>query len=263
MVTMNPLHTQSYYIPPPGKIKTPTPSYAQSRRPRTGRFHRGTRGALLVALSVLCACAAMPRLEPAAAPAQPGVTLTEAGVRITLLPNTWSAFPSDLPRYYTPIQVQIENLLSEEVQVRYEDFLALDDERQQYRAVPPGEVARALSGSAHPTGPSPVGPRPTLVAGPWYPYWPRFWSPYYGPYGSGWYSDPYYSYPYRWPQLSAQNVLILGLREGRLLPGASIQGFLYLQHATARGNLLTVSWTPRFAGGAPLQTLSAQFRIVR
>jgi hypothetical protein len=108
-----------------------------------------------------------------------------------------------------------------------------------------------------------VGLRPTLVAGPWYPYWPRFWSPYYGPYGSGWYSDPYYSYPYRWPQLSAQNVLILGLREGRLLPGASIQGFLYLQHATARGNLLTVSWTPRFAGGAPLQTLSAQFRIVR
>jgi hypothetical protein len=58
-------------------------------------------------------------------------------------------------------------------------------------------------------------------------------------------------------------VLILGLREGRLLPSASIQGFLYLQYATARGNLLTVSWTPRFAGGAPLQTLSAQFRIVR
>ena len=86
-----------------------------------------TRGALLVGLSLLCACAAGPRLEPVAAPAQPGVTLTEAGVRITLLPNTWSAYPSDLPRYYTPMEVQIENLLSEEVQVRYEDFLALDD----------------------------------------------------------------------------------------------------------------------------------------
>jgi hypothetical protein len=110
MVPMNPPQTQSYYIPPPGKIKTPTPSSAQPRSPRTGPFHRGTRGALLVALSLLCACAAMPRLEPAAAPEQPGVTLTEAGVRLTLLPNTWSAYPGDLPRYYTPIHLQIEKI---------------------------------------------------------------------------------------------------------------------------------------------------------
>jgi hypothetical protein len=53
------------------------------------------------------------------------------------------------------------------------------------------------------------------------------------------------------------------MREGRLLPGASIQGFLYFQQATARGNLLTVSWTPRLAGGTVLETLAAQFRIVR
>jgi hypothetical protein len=103
-----------------------------------------------------------------------------------------------------------------------------------------------------------------MVAGPWYPYWPRYWGPYYGPYGSGWYSDPYYSYyPYGWPQLTTQNLLILAMREGRLLPGASIQGFLYFQQATARGTLLTVSWTPRLAGGTVLETLAAQFRIVR
>jgi hypothetical protein len=261
---MSPGQTQPYYIPPSGKIKTPRRPHTLSRSPRAGRFSRCAPGVLLLGLSLLCACAAVPRLEPVAAPTQPSVTLAEAGVRLTLLPNTWSAYPSDLPRYYTPIQIQIENLLGEEVQVRYEDFLALDDGRQQYRAVPPGEVARAMSGSARPSGPSLVGPRPTLVAGPWYPYWPRYRGPYYGFYGSGWYSDPYYSsYPYGWPQLSAQNVLILGLREGRLLPGASIQGFLYLQRATAHGNLLTVSWTPRLADGASLETLSAQFRIVR
>ena len=108
-----------------------------------------------------------------------------------------------------------------------------------------------------------MGPRPTLVAGPWYPVLAAILGPVLRSLRIGWYSDPYYSYPYGWPRLSAQNVLTLGLREGRLLPGASIQGFLYLQHATARGNLLTVSWTPRLAGGTPLATLSAQFRIVR
>jgi hypothetical protein len=101
-----------------------------------------------------------------------------------------------------------------------------------------------------------------LVAGPWYPYRPRYWGPYYGPYGPWWYSDPY-SYPYGWPRPSAQNVLTLALRDGRLLPGASIQGFLYLQRVTTQANLLTVSWTPRLASGTPLATLSAQFRIVR
>jgi hypothetical protein len=261
---MHPLKTRWYYIPPPGKIKTPRRPRILSRSPRAGRFLRWAPAILPLCLSLVWGCAAVPRLEPVASPAQPGVTLTDTRVRLTLLPNTWTAYPSDLPRYYTPIQVQIENLLGEEVLVRYEDFLALDDGRQQYRAVPPGEVARAMSGSARPAGPPPTAPRPIMVAGPWYPYWPRYWGPYYGPYGSGWYSDPYYSYyPYGWPQLSTQNLLILAMREGRLLPGASIQGFLYFQQATARGNLLTVAWTPRLAGGTVLETLAAQFRIVR
>jgi hypothetical protein len=58
-------------------------------------------------------------------------------------------------------------------------------------------------------------------------------------------------------------VLRLGLREGRLLAGASVEGFVFLQHATAQGAFLTVSWTPRLAAGTPLATLSAKFRIVR
>ena len=259
---MTPVQAQRHYIPSPGKIKTPRRPRALCQLPRALRFARRARGVLLLGLSLLYACAAGPRLEPVAAPTQPGVTLAEAGVRLTLLPNTWSVYPSDLPRYYTPLEVQIENLLAEEVQVRYEDFLALDDGNHQYRAVPPGEVARAMSGSLRPSGPVLAGPRPMLVAGPWYPYWPRYWGPYYGPYGTWWYSDPY-SYPYGWPRPSAQNVLTLALRDGRLLPGASIQGFLYLQRATTQANLLTVSWTPRLTNGTPLATLSAQFRIVR
>lgn len=202
-----------------------------------------------------------PRLESVTAPAEPGVTLAEGAIRWTVLPNTWSAYPSDLARYFTPVQVKIENARSDEVEIRYEDFVALDDTHQQYRAVPPGEVARAVSGALGPAGPT-GAPAPVLLAGPWYrPYWPRYWGPYYG-YGPWWYPDPYYS-PYAWPGPSAQEVLTLGLREGRLLAGANVEGFLFLQHATGRGAFLTVSWTPRLPTGARLTTLSTRFRIVR
>ena len=214
---------------------------------------------MLVALSLLGACAMGPRLESVTAPTEPGVTLTDGGIRWTVLPNAWSAYPSDLSRYFTPVQVRIENARSDDLQIRYEDFIALDDANQQYRAVPPGEVARAMSGGLGPAEPTDKSPS-ILLAGPWYhPYRPYYWGPYYGPW---WYADPYY-YPYAWPRPTAQDVLTLGLREGRLLAGASVEGFVFLQHATARGASLTVSWTPRLASGAPLETLSVQFRIVR
>lgn len=214
---------------------------------------------MLVGAILLGGCAAGPRLEPVTAPADPGVTLTDGKVRWTVLPNTWSAYPRDLVRYFTPVQVTIENARNDELQIRYEDFVALDDANQQYRAVPPGEVARAVSGALGPVGPA-GAPAPGLLAGPWYyPYRPPYWGPYYGPW---WYADPYY-YPYAGPWPGAQDVLTLGLREGRLLAGASVQGFVFLQRATARGAFLTVFWTPRRASGEALPTLSTRFRIVR
>jgi hypothetical protein len=157
---------QPHYIPPLGKIKAPRGRRVLRRHASALRFVRCARGVLFLGLTLLCACAAGPRLEPVAAPMQPGVTLAEAGVRLTLLPNTWSAYPGDLSRYYTPLEIQIENLLAEEVQVRYEDFLALDDSNHQYRAVPPGEVARAMSGSLRPVRPALPESGPMLVAGP-------------------------------------------------------------------------------------------------
>jgi len=219
---------------------------------------RGVAAVALTALSLLCACAAGPRLESVTTPAAPEVTLTGDGIRWTVLLNAWSAYPSDLWRYFTPVRVRIENGRSDDLQIRYEDFVALDAANQQYRGVPPGEVARAVSGGLRPPDPS-EQPRPRLVAGPWYyPYWRRRWEPYYGP----WYPDPYF-YPYGWPRPAAQDVLTLGLREGRLLAGASAEGFVYLQYATARGGVLTVSWTPHLADGARLSTRSARFRVVR
>jgi hypothetical protein len=219
---------------------------------------------VLVALSVLGACALGPRLEPVSAPADLSVTVTEAGIRLTLLPNTWSAYPSDLARYFTPIEVRIENARDKNLLLRLEDFAALDDSRQQYRAVPPAEVGRTVSWS--PDSFKPADARAAnRLAGPWYPYRTRYWGPYYGPYygpyGPWGYWDPYY--PYYWPRPYPQDVLTLGLREGPLLPGASLRGFVYFQRATARGNMLTVSWTPHLADGTALPALSTQFHIVR
>ena len=51
----------------------------------------------LLAMGLLGGCAG-PRLEIAAAPSQASVTLTDAGVRLTIVPNAWTGYPGDLGR---------------------------------------------------------------------------------------------------------------------------------------------------------------------
>ncbi len=204
-------------------------------------------------------------------PTSPSVTLTDAGIRLTILPNTWSGYPSDLARYYTPVEIKIENDRKDEIQVRYADFLAMDEAQNQYRAVAPSEVARALFGERRPYGdPRQIPAVRAVPDGPllaWHdPWWPspfwshRFWPPISSPFYPYSYYDP--GYPYRWSR-SGYDILTLGLREGRILPGARVEGFLYLQLATQKGSLLTVSWRPATAEGKALGTLSSQFRILR
>ena len=245
---------QSHYIPAPRKIK------ALGAR----RAHARLRVFLVAALfgaPLLGACAGSHRLDFVSAQAAPEGALSADGVYLTLFPDAWSAYPSDLSRYFTPLGILIENGREDEVQIRYEDFFCVDDGNRQYRAVPPGEVARAVSGGLLPADPA-RDVSPILLAGPWRPYGPHPWRPYYGPYGP-WWPEPYYAYPYAWPRPAAQDVLTLGVREGRVLPGASIQGFLFFQQATTRGSFLTVSWRPHLADGTPLAPLSMRFRIVR
>jgi hypothetical protein len=223
------------------------------------RSPRGCRiAAAILAVGFLTGCAG-PRLEPMAGASGSETTLAEAGIRLTIYPNAWSGFPADLSRYFTPLAIRIENQRSEEIQVRYEDFVALDGDRIQYRALPPTEVARVMIGSRR-YQPQPGQAPPFLLAGgpwPWYPYQDPFFYPYH-PYG---YFNPYS--PYAWPPRTGVDILTLALREGRILPGASIQGFVYLQFATARGDSLALSWTARRSDGISLATLNAQFRIVR
>ena len=221
--------------------------------------------ALSAVLGILMAGCAGPRLQMVDSPSQPSTTLNQDGVRLTISPNTWDGYPSDLSRYYTAIQIQIENDRADEIQVRYADFLAVDEIRNQYRAVPPAEVARALFGSRRPYG-SLAGAHAALYAfhGPWWwqPDWPyRYGPPFYSPF----YPYPYYGpeHPYGSPRATSYDILTFGLREGRILPGARVEGFLFLQQATRVGNLLTLSWVPTTADGTSLPTLTTEFRIVR
>ena len=245
------------YIRALRKIKSP--QFARRTGTASTRSRRGRRiVTAILAMGFIAGCAG-PRLESMAGPSASETTLAEAGIRLTIYPNAWSGFPADLSRYFTPLAVRIENQRSEEVQVRYEDFVALDEDRTQYRALPPTEVVRVMTGSRR-YQPQPGQAPAFLLAGgpwPWYPYHDPFFYPYY-PYG---YFNPYF--PYAWPPRMGADILRLALREGRILPGATIQGFVYLQLATARGNSLALSWTARGPDGTPLTTLNSEFRIVR
>jgi hypothetical protein len=212
-------------------------------------------------LALLLAGCAGPRLEFAGAPGQPALSLAEAGLRLTLRPNTWDGYPTELRRYYTPIELHIENDRAEGIQIGYQDFLAVDEAQIQYRAVAPSEVVRALYGSPRPGR----GPGPLLASsGPWWPSpgWPvRPWYPY-GPY----YPSGPWPYPYDyspWPPAAGYDILARALREGSVLPGGRVEGFLYLQLATQRASTLTLSWAPKGPSGQPLATLQAQFRVIR
>lgn len=217
--------------------------------------------AVAVGLAALLAGCATPRLEFLGEPGLRDRTLADAGLQLTLWPNTWTGYPSDLARYYTPIQVHIQNDRPDPIQVRYEDFLALDDAQTQYRAVAPAEVVRALFGRGVRSGDAAGSPPLLAYHGPWWPYapWPyRPWYPY-GPYGWPW---PY-SYDYSpWPQGTGYDILARALREGPLLAGAHVEGFLYLQLATRQASSLSLSWTPKAPDGRPLATLQTHFRVI-
>ena len=199
-------------------------------------------GALVLLTMTGCAS---PQLQLAANPSPPAVTLAQAGVRLTLIPQDWHAFPHDLPEYYTPIRVLIQNDRSDEIQVRYQDFAAVDAAGSQYAAVRPTEVAQALTRAAA-----------SAAAADWALADGDMWR-------DRWALDlPYDSFYYPLGYPSFTDLLSRGLQEGPALPGALVQGFLYLQPVSHRGPL-TLVWRPRLASGQSLPQFSAPLRVVR
>jgi hypothetical protein len=166
---------------------------------------------------------------------QDGVAVREAGVLLRALPAEWPGYPSDLARSVTPLLLALANEADASVLVRFEDFLLLDSRNRQYRVLSPLEVVTILYGTT--PSRSDILPASHLHRHPflfrgflsdpfWYPYYPS-----------------YAPAPYAWPP--GRDILRLALREGRVLPGHRVEGFLFFQHAMAGTGPFTLSWVPR------------------
>ncbi|MGH7360927.1 MAG: hypothetical protein ACREJI_04870 [Candidatus Methylomirabilales bacterium] len=194
--------------------------------------------ALLAAGLTACATPRLVPLAPAGDGPQEGAAVRAAGVALRALPADWPGYPGDLARSVTPLLLALTNEGQAPVPVRFEDFLLLDSGNREYRVLSPLEVVTVLYGSA--LSLSDILPAVHLHRHPLifhgflsdpflYPYYPYY--PHYAP------------APYAWPP--GRDILRLALREGRVLPGHRVEGFLFFQHATAGTGPFTLFWVPR------------------
>lgn len=208
---------------------------------------------LLAAGLAACGTPRLVPLAPAGEPPQEGVAVRAAGLALRALPADWSGYPRDLPRSVTPLLLVLANEGGAPVLVRFEDFLLLDSGNREYRALSPLQVVTVLYGSA--PSRSDILPAFHLHRHPLFFHGflsDPFFYPYYYPY--------YAPAPHAWPP--GRDILRLALREGRVLPGHRVEGFLFFQHATAGAGPFTLSWIPRDPEtGQALATLSLPLGI--
>ncbi|HEU5394457.1 MAG TPA: hypothetical protein VFV36_06590, partial [Candidatus Methylomirabilis sp.] len=187
-------------------------------------------------------------LAPAGEAPPEGASVRAAGMVLRALPAAWPGSPADLARSVTPLLLALANEGAAPILVRFEDFLLLDGGSRQYRVLSPLEVVTILYGS--PPARAGILPAFHLQRHPFL-FHGFFADPFPYPYDP-WYYGPV---PYAWPP--GRDILRLALREGRVLAGHRVEGFLFFQHATAAAGPFTLSWTPREPEtGRALTTLS-------
>jgi hypothetical protein len=213
---------------------------------------------LLLGAVLLAACAG-PRVTPVPGP---GVTVDPAsgaarveagGVTLAVRASAWTGTPWDLPVVVTPFHVRLVNGSAGSLGYERTGFRLFDDERYQYPALSPAEVARRyLSAVTDPVQvavagdePPPVGRRRVVPApwpGGWWGRWP-WW-------------DPYLAVP-----ASVADVYALALPDGPLAPGARVEGFVYFPRLRREARQLTLEFAHRL-GEAPGQ-LTLPFAVQR
>ena len=172
------------------------------------------------------------------------VTQEKDGFKVTVQSMAWTGSPYFLDQYYTPFFVTVRNDRKIPLKLDYKAFFLVDNEGNQFDVVPPEKVWDVL-----------VGKQAPIVYGSPYPYS----SYYYGRYGS--YNrypfPPYpYYYPYYYPGWvynvppaeeyawgHSKDILVEGLAEEEVMPGAQVSGFLYFKEATRTGNWLEMTVT--------------------
>lgn len=169
-----------------------------------------------------------------------GAAVSQDTLRFTALPAPWPGYDQELYRFSIPIQVLIENNRAEEIEVRYADFLLLDEGRNQYRVLSPDEVSRSLLGRA-PTELLLACPGPLFFRGPSFFRDPFFF------FRASFFDDPFCCpsfYPS--PRYVVQDLARYAIREGRVIPQGKGSGFLFFQRIpvpTTR-RVFDLQWTP-------------------
>ncbi len=201
-------------------------------RTATHPAHHAVLGlAVLAAAALLAGCALGPQLVPAAdALTVPGMEKAAfartAGVRVTVVPDAWDAWPQNLDDELTPLKVSIENDSGMPLRIRYNEFSLVSGRGVHYPALPPLEI----EGTVEQVASRPVYTPRFLYSGFYYaPYYRR---PYAGlsPWGHPWAYDSFYYdryYPVWQIPLPTRDMREMAIPEGVLQPGGSITGFLY------------------------------------
>ncbi len=170
----------------------------------------------LVATVLSCGIAVIPEPDQGGqVDAAARLVVKEAGgIQVAVQSMAWRFDPYYLDEYFTPLLVFIRNKTDAPLSIHYEDFVLVDDRGNQFNAVAPQLVDRAVkrSGAAYPP-----------------PYYPPLLNAPFPPYG-------YESYPYRYA-----DVLMLALQETKVVPHAQVRGFVYFQQATAEGGHFTLT----------------------
>lgn len=169
------------------------------------------------------------------------VTQERDGLRVSVQSMAWSGVPYYLDQYYTPFFVIARNDRAVPLKLDYKAFHLVDNEGNQFDVVTPEKVWDVL-----------IGKRGPVVYMP-YPYPPYYYDRY------RWYERyptyPYY-YPYYYPggfyEISpaeeyawshSKDIIVEGLTEGEVMPGAQVSGFIYFKRATRTGNWLDLTVT--------------------
>lgn len=156
------------------------------------------------------------------------ITKEKNGLRITARSMDWRFDPYFLDEYFTPIFFIIKNDTDQKVTISYKNFIAFDDQGNQYNALPPANVNDLLLAREY---------------SPFYPYYPYY--PYtetiimrekegtYTTFGLG---IPFF-YSYR---RSFSNIALYALPEGEIHPHAQVRGFVYFTRADQYGRELKI-----------------------
>lgn len=211
-------------------------------------------------LSILCliasGCATAPVLVPDNTdPSAYGIlmagTPSAKGVSLVSVPDEWRYSPKNLPQHVTPVRVKVTNNRTEAILLTLEDAALIDGRGVRRPAIPPGDAVQRIARAQGDGGYSGSGPGSGISISQGISIGNVGIS--LGGIGLG--GGPGGAPSSRGGD--TMDALRVGLRPGRLDPGASVEGFLFFDpplKASDRERRFRFAWSirPLTPLGAPL-----------